>query len=94
MIDRIKKWRTNRCELAALYCSAWQAFQEAYPERIIVRWRLKQHNLPTGELIVTVCYGNTKPPRRSWWIRRSGQTGFEELPHDEAEKLIEIPVWR
>jgi len=94
MIDRIREWWTKRCERAALYCSAWEAFQKAYPDRSVVRWKLKQHDLSTGELIVTVCYGNTKPPRRSWWIRRKNQIEFEELPHDEAAKLIEIPTWR
>jgi hypothetical protein len=46
-----------------------------------------------GGLVVRVCYGDTKPPRRAWYLIGAGGRVARSVSWDEAESVGERP-WR
>jgi hypothetical protein len=44
--------------------------------------------------VVTVPYGDTLPPERSWWHVYLHTGEAAELTFEEARALIHIPEWR
>ena len=94
MIRAITNWMQKRRAEAARHARALQAFKRLYPDRSPVAWRLKEHVLEDGRRVQTICYGNTKPPSRSFWIFSPDCDTPKELAHEQAKELFEVPVWR
>lgn len=94
MIERIKDRISDRRECARMVEIAGDAFRAKYPDRYMVEWKISPQHLPSGDYIVTVCWSNTRPPYRTWWRIAAGTEKVTELSRDEAEDLIDIPVWR
>ena len=46
-----------------------------------------------GNFVVRICYGNTKPPGRTWYVVGSDGSVIEELSFEEAKRFDE-KLWR
>lgn len=74
----------------------WAAFAGKYPERKILReWRMNPQKDAAGRRVFCVMWDSgTKPPARTWWIKKTAEMVFEEIGEAEAGKLIKVGVYR
>ena len=93
MKEALTAWIARRKEIKLRHQLVADEFKKKYPDRKFVQWQLKETELDHGQILHTLCYGQTKPPIRSWWIFRSKESIPEELSGEEVKKLIEIPKW-
>jgi len=93
MIAAIKKWIAQRKHKARVIEVARDAFRRAYGKKEL-SWRIPPVSVDEEVYVVAVCFGSTRPPRRSWWLVDMNTQSGEELPYGRASKLIRIPVWR
>lgn len=88
-------WQQYRRRLAVrerLCETAEAAFRAAYPDRQpFMVGVFHQDDLVA---IVQICYGDTRPPQRSWWRVALEGTACRELSHEETQRIKPIPVWR
>jgi hypothetical protein len=76
-------------ESAALISEVWSAFQKKYPERIILKnWQAKPQRGKDGTVVCVVWNSNTRPPRRTWWVKK--EEGIDEISGDEVSRHFDI----
>lgn len=85
-------WRGYRQGSEAIRC-ATRAFRERYPEHRPGP-PINPARISDSEYVVTVPYGDTLPPERSWWHVYLHTGEAAELTFEEARALIHIPEWR
>ena len=83
----------RRRRLVSAERRARDAFIAIYPDRHI-GWIVRP-KLFGDFSIVTICWGKTRPPMRSWWrVPLDEAVPSQELSYSEAAAIIEIPSWR
>ena len=45
-------------------------------------------------LIVRVCFGTTRPPRRAWFAVALRDLATTPLTFDEVKEVYDVPIWR
>ena len=94
MITKIKRWifkLNNNKELSRL---AKNEFMKVYKDEELLSWSGDPVKISEGKYIVTLFYGDTKPPSRSWWMIDKANNIVEEFSQEKASKFIDIPVVR
>ena len=69
-------------------------FDQNHEERRIPSWRGRPVKGKDGSYIVTIYYGNTKPPRRAFFRFSGDSMESEEISGDEARNYIDVPLMR
>ncbi len=94
MFGFIRNWSRARAENKRLIELTREAFHSKYPDRYMVGWNIRPQRLPTGDAVVTICWSQARPPRRTWWRIPKGTDTATELSGEEAQALVDIPPWR
>ncbi len=84
------RWRAARARRRTLVVSAIREFETA--GRRAIRGMCSIIGEEARGTVVRVCYGDTRPPRRAWFV--IGPDGsVAELPWAEAQRL-DMCAWR
>ena len=86
-IDDIRFSRTREGRRRAL---AEAEFDKQYEERRISSWRCRPRKGKDGSSIVTIYYGNTRPPRRAFFRFADESMTPKEITGDEARNYIDV----
>ena len=92
MIQRIKsefhRWQLHRGAVRAALESFTRRSDER-PTKSMTRVIFSDE----AQLIVQVCFGNTRPPRRAWFSVARGDLATTPLTSEEVSEFYEIPAW-
>jgi hypothetical protein len=70
----------------------WAAFAAKYPERKILKnWRMVPQKDAEGRTVFCVVWDSgTRPPERTWWMKKAPEAAAEEISAQEAGRLIQV----
>ena len=94
MIRMFMKYYENKKRENHIIFLARSAFEQTYPKRRIVEWKIPPEQVGKDDFVITVCFGTTRPPGRTWWNVNTANGKVQELEYEMVKKIIEIPIWR
>jgi hypothetical protein len=85
------RWENARAK--RVWQEVWKAFADKYPERKILKgWRLNPQRDAQGRRVFCVVWDSgTRPPARTWWMKKAADGVYEEISEAEAGRLIKVP---
>jgi len=89
-----KKYFENKKRKDHLIFLARSAFTQTYPDRRIVEWKIQPKQVGKDDFVITVCFGTTRPPGRTWWNVNIASGKVQELEFEMARKIVQIPTLR
>lgn len=87
-----RRWRDDRARVREAERRAVAAFHETDSGRHWGTWIVRKS---PGETIVRVMFGDTKPPRRRWFmVPVTPGAPVRELSYDDVVSMGETTAWR
>jgi hypothetical protein len=94
VINQVSTYNIEKKEQQKIILLCQQIAIKEYPYR---QWSFSMSSYElgkNGETIVKLCFFDGYiPPARCWWIYKNDKD-IKEIPFEEAEKIINIPLWR
>lgn len=66
ILHQLQAWLTIKNQDSLIINKARSSFRIKY-KQATVRWNIPPEKIDEDIYIVTICYGSTRPPPRSWW---------------------------
>ncbi len=90
----IDDYRFSRTREGQRRTLAEALFDEDHTEKWIASLRGRPLKGKDGSFILTICYGNTRPPRRAFYRFTGDSMVPEAISSEEAQEYIEVPHMR